>query len=191
MTFDYQYPVSDFKNGSIDQARLTAEVSAAGITTALISVTVEDGTATLTFANPLSSGEKTLLDNDASPAGGVVGSHWSIKAKRYRSIDLRTQTLIESGFSHASKMFSASEDAQRKWLFLYLNRTNLTYPVSLSVLNDSEAPHSFADQAALEAGFADLCAHVKATVDSGLPLKAQIRAAADKTAVDAVVDTRT
>lgn len=76
---DYAYNVVlNFPNGLYEN-NLTLEIQSSSIVTALVSMSRMDGVLTLSFADALTTGEKTTLDNDQiDPAGGLIAAHDSV-----------------------------------------------------------------------------------------------------------------
>lgn len=74
----YTYTIAtDFPNGIVDPDRLTLEILASAIVTALARIDTDDGDCSVVFVAALTAGEKTILDGDASPpaAGSIIGDH--------------------------------------------------------------------------------------------------------------------
>jgi hypothetical protein len=73
----YTYSISaDFPGGAINPTKLSAEIAASAIITALERVDTSGNSASIVFKAALSAGDKTLLDNDqTSPAGGLIAAH--------------------------------------------------------------------------------------------------------------------
>lgn len=73
---DYAYTVAtNFPNGLFEN-NLTLEIQASSIVTALVNMSRASGVLTICFADALSAGEKTTLDNDQiDPAGGLIAAH--------------------------------------------------------------------------------------------------------------------
>jgi hypothetical protein len=111
------------------------------------------------------------------------------KAKKFAEIDSRTRELVSEGFTHAGKVCSLSVQAQLAILGLYIVRASLTYPISWNTKDDFDAV-SLADEAAVEAFFAEAIAAIRAPLDSGTAIKTNTRAAANRDAVKAISDNR-
>jgi hypothetical protein len=123
--------------------------------------------------------DEQLLGADMVPAD---------KAVRCEEIDARTQALIASGFTFAGHVFSLSTEAQLNWTALYAARDSLTYP--LSVTTDDDEEFSAPDAATLAGLCLTALATVKGQVDSGRGLKLAVLAAADASALNAILDAR-
>jgi hypothetical protein len=113
-----------------------------------------------------------------------------LKAKRCSDVDARTHGLIAGGFPFDSAIFSASDNAQRNWQGLYLERTTRSYPVLLST-KANDAVIALADEAAVVAFYGAALAHVTGHLTAGTLLKQQILARTTTSAVEAIADDRT
>jgi hypothetical protein len=73
----YSYSLSaDFPGGAIYEPNLRAEILASSIATVLSRITRSGNTINIIFANALTAGEKTTLDNNTTnPAGGLIAAH--------------------------------------------------------------------------------------------------------------------
>lgn len=72
----YTYSLAnDFPGGQINSDKLTIAIKNSGIVTALVGVNVNGDVVQIVFADVLSAGDKTTLDNNTShPAGGLIAS---------------------------------------------------------------------------------------------------------------------
>lgn len=116
-----------------------------------------------------------------------------LKRVRLAEIDTRTQALIAQGFAYDGKVFSLSLPAQSYWTNLYQARQLFTamggYPLRVNTLDDSSA-YDVADEADAAGLYQAAVGTVKARLGSGTVLKDQVRAAATKADLDAIVDER-
>ena len=109
------------------------------------------------------------------------------KQARYNAIDYKTGYLIHGGFTYDSKQFSLSANAQANWNALHSNPTEFTWPQEITAINNDTYSLAEANLNAFwEAGKVVLADHL----GTGRALKKSIFDAADKTAVNAIVDTR-
>lgn len=127
----------------------------------------------------MNAGEKTAVD-----AAGLG----ALKIKRYAEIDANTSALIAVGFVFEGKTFSLSIPAQINWNTLKSNESDFSWPVEVTKLNNDS--YSLLQNKLVSFWITGRDATV-AHLDSGRALKKSIFDAADKAAVDAVVDTRT
>jgi len=113
------------------------------------------------------------------------------KAVRYKEIDARTGELILLGFTHATKVFSLSQNAQINISGLHQSRDDvaMTYPISYSTLDDSEH-YDVVDSADLHNMYLAALGTKKGHVDTGTVLKDSVRGAVDEVAVLAIIDNR-
>lgn len=118
----------------------------------------------------------------------------ALKISRYAEIDSRTAELIAVGFEYpvsSGDIFSLSLEGQSNIHGAYTSRnlTEFTYPVKWLTKDDGSSI-SLTDAAAIEDFFLGALSTIRGHKDSGSDLKEQIRNAATKAAVDALVDTR-
>ncbi len=136
----------------------------------------------------MTAAEKTALDNETASLDAR-------KQARYIEIDTQSGALISDGFEYpasSGNMFSLSDRAQAKIVALYSRSKNdpsLTYPVEVSKID--EGKHQLADAAAVEGWFFAAFDRVRSVLEAGTDLKDQVKAAATRSAVDAVTDSRT
>lgn len=73
----YTYGIAaDMPVGGVNPATLFAEIEASAIATALVDVNTKADVLKIVFADALSAGDKTTLDNDTTgPAGGLLAAH--------------------------------------------------------------------------------------------------------------------
>ena len=107
MSFAYVYSLAaDMPGGAYNEGKLTAEIDASAIATALSYIQIAADVLTITFASELSAGDKTILDNDTTgPAGGLLAAHDNTasqvgNALRYstnagQSISHNTLTIVD------------------------------------------------------------------------------------------------
>ncbi len=119
-----------------------------------------------------------------------------VKGQKCAQIDARTQELIGEGFTHASKQFSLSSNAQRYWsgLVTAVNAGLVVngaphFPLTVNTVDDSDT-HDIADVAEVLAVYGVSVATVRGHLGSGTVIKDQVRAAADVATVEAIVDNR-
>ena len=129
------------------------------------------------------AGEVTAVTPFAYPVSLAV-----YKTNRYPAIDRRTRELIAVGFAYDGETFSLSSQAQSKWHGLYNASSDLTFPVKVTTVDNNE--YSIPDGPTGKAMYLTGINTVKTHLDSGRTLKKSIYDAADKAAVDAVIDNR-
>jgi len=131
----------------------------------------------------MSQAEKDSVDNDPMNLA-------ALKLRRRKEIDAKTDNLIALGFSYDGEVFSAGLESQSNWHWLLSFAQNnwVTFPVSVSRMDDDE--YELANAAAIDSFVQTGFSQIKAHLDSGRVLKKSVFDAADKAAVDAVVDNR-
>lgn len=115
-----------------------------------------------------------------------------LKQQRRLEIDIRTQELIAGGYSYGGKTLSLSPNAQSYLIGMKAGLdlfTGADFPIVINTLDDLDA-YSIPDATDAATVYGTAMATVKAHLGSGTTLKESIRDAADKTALDAIVDTR-
>lgn len=112
------------------------------------------------------------------------------KLIKLRSVDNKTQKLIDAGYTHNGIALSMSETAQLKWLGYYTACDSLTYPRQVPSKDNTQFL-DIPDAATVIAVFEGMAARVAAVIDGGTALKIQINAAETKVQLDAIVDDRT
>jgi len=120
----------------------------------------------------------------------IVAAHETLpeqKTKRKIDIDVRTKSLIADGFTYDSKGFSLSIEAQANWLGIKSLESLLTFPMEITA--DNDAAYSLTS-VNVDAFVSAAVAAKQGHLDSGRTLKVSIDAAADQTALDAIVDSR-
>lgn len=111
------------------------------------------------------------------------------KKLKFDEIDERTSELIDLGFVYNTKTFSLSNNAQLNLLGIDIKRNDGILPITFNTIDDlSEETLTTAEQ--VDAFFMTALGSKKAHLDSGTALKLQVRNAADKDAIDAIVDAR-
>jgi hypothetical protein len=142
------------------------------------------------FTTTLTPLEVTALDS-------VVSSHKAItsiqryKNKKIAAIDERTGELIRMGFSYGGKIFSLSDNAQRKMIGTHEVKDHpaLVYPVEWNTKDDLDSV-LLSNAAELDAFYLTGLGTMRAHIDSGTTLKRDVRSATTLAEVQAVVDAR-
>lgn len=134
--------------------------------------------------------EMTQPEKDVVDGAGLG----ALRTTRYVAIDARTAALISAGFEYpaaSGTIFSLSLESQHNVHGAYTSRNlpAFAYPVKW-LSKDDATTTSLADAAAVEAFFLAALATIRGYKDAGSDLKEQVRAAATRAAVDAVVDAR-
>ena len=133
-----------------------------------------------------------VLEMDSFEKDTVDASNLdSYKDERASAIDARTDELISQGFEYATKVFSLSQNAQAQLMGINQVRNDeyVTYPIRWSTLDNKDAISiSSADE--VRVFYLTALATYRSYLDSGNTLKDSIRAAINKSEVDAVIDER-
>jgi hypothetical protein len=128
--------------------------------------------------------DKDILVNDGTPKELTLADY---KQLRFNEIDGKTLALLAPGFTYDSKTFSLSSNAQLNWSEIHSNKTEFTFPLDVSTIdNDTYALAEANVDAFWTAGKDKVQEHI----DSGRVLKKSVKDAVDEAAVDAVVDNR-
>ena len=109
------------------------------------------------------------------------------KKLRFNEIDLTTQTLIAQGFVFDFQTFSLSLPAQKNWDAIKTSKADFTFPLSIGTINNNTYSLASNDVNTFWSNGRDT---VLGHLDSGRALKKLVFDAVDRTAVDAVIDTR-
>lgn len=112
-----------------------------------------------------------------------------LRAEKYENIDKKTQEIIAQGFTYNSKTFSLSANAQTTYLGMYNARSVLTYPITVNTIDDTDT-QDLADETEVTDFYNAGVAAVRAALDGGTALKAQVTNATTEALVEAVVDNR-
>lgn len=112
------------------------------------------------------------------------------KAGRTSAVNGKTDKLISAGFTVDGKVFSASDMAQLKWLGMYTSRADLSYPVTVPTQDDAQFV-SLIDASDVVTYYNALLTRIQTVLAGGVTLKTQIAAAANRAALDLIVDSRT
>lgn len=179
---DYVYVKSEV---SVDL--LKEEILAASLTDLEGATFNEPNNLIIHTLNDYSVADKTTLDNVVTAHEGQL---YNNKSEKNKQIDRKTQRLILSGFTYASKTFSLSPSAQINWIGLKQSADSgfLTYPVPVTTLGDQE--HELLNAADVTAFYATGLSVIQGHLNSGRDLKVQVNAASNQTELDAVVDNR-
>jgi hypothetical protein len=111
----------------------------------------------------------------------------SLKEYRYNQIDAKTSELIQQGFTYDSKQFSLSLPAQTNWHAIKNQKSEFTFPVTVSTLDNSGYDLS---QANVDVFWQQGKDTLKGYIDTGRVLKKQIFDAPDIASVNAIIDNR-
>jgi len=111
------------------------------------------------------------------------------KAYRISEINARTGELIALGYTYSGLQFPLSDHAQTNLLGIYSTKELLTYPIEWNNINDTQV-YNITDATDVANIFLTALGTKKASLDSGTALKAQIEAAIDYLAVQAIIDNR-
>ena len=183
---DYKYTNTSIDNQTLkDEIETTLGLTIDGVTFNEYHATDNpDNVIVHTYAD-LNASQQTALQNVVINHDPTLIVAKNIKIKQ---IDKKTQSLIYSGFTYASNVFSMSTNAQTNWLGLDHARELLTYPYGVTTINDTE--YSFPDSTDLHNFFLTGMAFKGGIVSSGRSLKLQVKAATTVAEVNAIVDNR-
>lgn len=131
-------------------------------------------------------GDELVVDRDKQ-ASQVATSFSAAKVNRLQEIDDRTSALIQNGFTFDNNDFSLSIEAQINFSTWGTHASRLSYPF---VVSTEDGTYSVADAATMVNLSKAALDAIKSSIDNGNTLKAQIRSAANQTALDAIVDNR-
>lgn len=190
MSFPTYSIADDTSNGVLDLPLFIGEIRADATAIDPDSISIDGADFTAHYADDPTTAQKTALDT-------VVGAHsgpsalQAAKNKRHREVDAHTRELIAAGYTHSSKQFSLSRQAQRKLGVLkqIRNEGAFSYPLVMNTL-DSDSTLSLANAAAVNAMYVAMGLALRAYIDGGTTIKLLINAAANVAAVEAVADTR-
>jgi len=128
---------------------------------------------------------------------GTDISHYSqvvdlkgLKTKRLLEIDGKTSLLIAQGVGYGGKQFSLSAYAQTNWIGMFTAKDYLTYPITISTLNDANGTYDLATSTDVTYFYLAAVAKVKEHLDSGRNLKELINNAVTESAINGIIDTR-
>lgn len=156
---------------------------------------IADSEPTVLPDNPsdtLRAGSVILIDEDVNTNPDGIATDVSLinyKALKNNSIDERTGELIVAGHSYGGKVFSMSQNAQINMLGINESRDDITYPLSYSVIDNSETV-DLVDATDVHNFYLNALGTKKSYLDSGNTLIDQVNASVDEAGVDAVVDNR-
>lgn len=135
------------------------------------------------------AGEEILNEENLDT---VVNNHefYSLseyKTKKHGEIDLKTQSLINKGFSFQNKDFSLSREAQLNWMSLMTMQAMYTWPVALGTIDGNEYLLSLAN---MQSFVGTALGTVKSRLDSGRNLKVSVSNCLTIKEVDSIIDNR-
>jgi len=111
-----------------------------------------------------------------------------LKNVKYDEIDFRTDELIAMGIPFDSNLFSTSPDAQRNWIALFSARNDLTYPISVTTLD--EKAYIFNDSRIVSLFYLTGISVINYHIATGRALKLQVGECNTKECIDSIVDSR-
>ena len=90
MSHTYTYSISlDFPGGKVNTTKLTDEIRASAIVTALDMINTDGDEIDIVFKAELSAGDKTILDgNQTHPAGGLIAAHDNTPSTSVQSVQM-------------------------------------------------------------------------------------------------------
>ena len=147
----------------------------------------------LVFQDTLTAGEVATLDTVVSDHVALFDLLPEYKLEKQHVIDARTTELLFQGFTYGGKVLSLSISAQSYWTNLYQARNIMAaaglFPLTINTLNDLDT-YVVVSVADAEGLYQTALGTMTSRLASGTALKSQVRAAATKAEVDAVVDNR-
>ena len=185
----YEYSVNtNFSEFVVNSDYLKSEIQQSSITTTLDYITIFGDACKIIFSDALSANDNTTLDN-------VVATHTpklkAAKTNKFDQIDSKTNSLINNGFTFASKTFSLSLAGQSTLLGLDLLRNDiaLTYPIYYNSIDYNDVLE-ITDSITVHNMVLTAVGTYRAHKDSGTALKDQVRAATTVAGVEGIVDNR-
>jgi len=140
------------------------------------------------FAKNIGKSVGSVVDNDFDEVIQFIEKPIAeLKAQRYAEIDGKTGQLIGTGFVFDSKTFSLSIPAQNNWHAIMNQKSQFTDPVAITTMHHDTYLLAIAD---VEDFWNAGKTAVEGPLKSGRDLKKLIFDAADKAAIDAVIDER-
>lgn len=114
------------------------------------------------------------------------------EAQRARCVrlDVQTDVLIAKGFVVNSQTFSASNEAQLKWLGMVVSKDMVQYPITVPTIDDKNAA-VLVDAADVVTFYTALLQRIQSVLSAGVALKQQVMLTTSQVTLDAVVDNRT
>ena len=109
-----------------------------------------------------------------------------LKQMRYTEIDLRTQELIELGFTFAGHTFSMSTNAQINWSN-FPNLPDGLFPLNVMDITDNVYVLALANKTNF---YLSALNYKNTQLQSGSILKSDIKSCVDEACVNAIVDNR-
>lgn len=131
----YTYSIADdFPDDTVNTSQLVVEIQASAIVTALEQVDTSGDSVDIIFKDALSSGDKTILDNDeASPAGGLIAAHDNATAPSHVHAE-----IINTPHVHSAKYATGEGGAARIYAITHnwCDKTTWWYS-SVQVINEA------------------------------------------------------
>lgn len=146
----YTYSIAnDMPGGVVNPSNLKREIDASSITTALLRIDTDDDALKLTFAEALSSGDKTTLDGDTTgPAGGLLADH-STAEKDWKWSKSRQASEISTTSASWADVMQAGIRTDACWYKVtvsYLGAADSTAQlITMRVSREGESAFSFQD----------------------------------------------
>lgn len=173
---------NDTLEGEVDIVKLQSEISNTSYVTDFANISTSGGNIHVWGG--------ALADENSLTT--VVGNHIATTLVEYRNvrhleIDLKTTELIEVGFIYDSITFSLSNLSQGNYDALQNNTSYYTWPKDISTKDSDTYELAEANVDTFWTAYKDV---VEGHIETGRVLNASIKNAADKDAVDAIVDNR-
>lgn len=125
-----------------------------------------------------------VIDNAPTTEGLII----TAQAEKIAAIDSKTQSLIYAGFGHGTIMLSMSDSAQINFLGLQSMAAGLTFPYSMTTLNDTKYFVESVEE--LQTIISNAFAHKETAIKSGQDLKELVLDAATIDEVSLILDER-
>lgn len=113
-----------------------------------------------------------------------------LQAKKDKNlkIDEKTQQIIAQGFPFASKRFSLSQNAQTNWTNMYINKSILSKPLTVTT-NDDEA-FQLETESDIQNFYMTGLVYVQSIINSGRALKLSVNNCSTLEEIENIVDER-
>lgn len=113
-----------------------------------------------------------------------------LQYEKFAAVDLVTKQQIYNGFTHASTVFSLSNEAQMNWMRIRMIQQagGITFPYSISTMDNDE--YMIEDEPELDLFFTAMSTKLAYEIGVGRALKDQVKALTTASEVEAWVDPR-
>lgn len=179
----YKFSIKQDLSGYLDSGVLLANLTSAGL--------LIDRIDTLDDTGLIYGVNADFTDDEAQIIASTISGHGLqvASAVKFAEIDAKTGYLIAQGYDFDGKKMSLSLPAQITLLGLSAAENDLTYPVVINTLNDSDTL-MIPDAATAHILFLTAVGTYRAWKDQGTDLKNQVRNAKSTKDVDIIKDSR-